>query len=107
MRGYHDVGGRSDVGPIERTEHEHAPWEKRVDALVQILVNSGFMTLDEHRRAQETLGDQAYQSLSYYERWMAATTNVLLAKGVLDTEAITRKLEEVEQRQAAGDDRAL
>src|SRR5262245_53684814 len=31
MRGYHDVGGLV-LGPIDRSEHDYALWEKRVDA---------------------------------------------------------------------------
>ena len=36
MRGYHDLGGRP-AGPIDRTERALEPWEKRVDAIHQLL----------------------------------------------------------------------
>src|SRR5207302_958759 len=36
MRGFHDIGGQP-AGPVDRTEHEPALWEKRVHAL-QILL---------------------------------------------------------------------
>ena len=35
MRQYHDMRGLP-AGPVERQEHDHAPWEKRVDALMML-----------------------------------------------------------------------
>lgn len=36
MRRHHDMGGL-DAGPVERAEHDYAPWEKRVDAILRLL----------------------------------------------------------------------
>ncbi len=99
MRGYHDLGGQS-AGPVTRVEHDYALWEKRVDALLPTLVNKGIMTLDEHRRMHESLGDVAYETLTYYERWMAATTNVLIVKGHLTIAELAKKMIEVEGRRS-------
>ena len=35
-RRHHDPGGL-EAGPIDREEHDKAPWEKRVDALMVLL----------------------------------------------------------------------
>ena len=99
MRAHHDLGGRP-AGPIDRTERELEPWEKRVDALVQLLSapERRLIRVDELRRAIEGLGAEAYDRLTYYERWIAAVTNLLLEKGVLTTEELGRKLDEVRAR---------
>jgi len=64
--------GGQPAGQVERTEHDYALWEKRVDALLVLLSHkdSHHMTVDELRRNIEGLGSQAYDTLSYYERWM-------------------------------------
>ena len=40
-------------------------------------------TVDEMRRGIEELGAKAYDEMSYYERWAASTTNVLIEKGII------------------------
>lgn len=97
MRGYHDLGGR-DAGPIDRSEHVYAFWEKRTHALLVLLNERGLMTVDELRRGIETLGEAEYDRLGYYERWITAIANTLLARGVLTTDELGRKLAEVEAR---------
>lgn len=100
MRAYHDLGGRP-AGPVERTEHEYAAWEKRVHALLLLLADSkrNVVGVDELRRGIESLGAEEYNRLTYYERWIAAITNILLQKGVLTPEELGRKLREVESRE--------
>jgi hypothetical protein len=97
MRAPHDLGGL-DAGAIVRDEHDHAPWEKRVDAIVVLLAGRGLIRVDELRRAIESLGAEAYDKLSYYERWISAVTTLLTEKGVLTVDEIGRKLAEVEAR---------
>ena len=71
MRRHHDMGG-APAGPIDRHEHELAPWEKQVDAILRLLLAKRMLTLDELRRGVEELGPGAYDELSYFERWIAA-----------------------------------
>jgi hypothetical protein len=97
MRGPHDIGGLP-AGPVAPTEHALAPWEKRVHALMNLLSCHKTINLHEMRREIETLGAHEYDQLSYYERWITAITRLLLEKGVLTTEELTRKLAEVEAR---------
>jgi hypothetical protein len=92
MRRHHDMGGEP-AGPVGIEEHELEPWEKRVDAIVRLLLAKRLMTLDEMRRGIEDLGPGAYDSMSYFERWIAATTNVLLAKGVLGVRELGEAIE--------------
>ena len=101
-RGVHDMGGLS-AGPVDRAEHDYALWEKRVDALMMLLGGQkrGIIKVDELRRGIEQLGPGAYDDMSYYERWIASITNTLLAKGVLTSDELGRKMAEVTARDAA------
>ncbi len=99
MRRHHDMGGEPG-GRIERREHEIEPWEKKVDAIVRLLLEKRLMTLDEMRRAIEDLGPDAYDRMSYFERWIAATTNVLLGKGVLQVHELGAAIEAAGWRDA-------
>jgi hypothetical protein len=101
---HHDMGGQP-AGPLERTEHDYALWEKRVDALLVLLAgkDSRRMTVDELRRNIEGLGPEAYEKLSYYERWMHSITQTLIQRGVISVDELGRKMAEVEQRAARGE----
>jgi hypothetical protein len=93
------MGGEA-AGPVERADHDHAPWEKRVDALLRLLADRKrrIMTVDELRRGIEELGPGAYDELSYYQRWIASIGNNLLEKGMVTVDELGRKLAEVEAR---------
>jgi hypothetical protein len=82
MRRHHDMGGLP-AGPVVPHEHELEPWEKRVDAILRVLLAKGVLTLDELRRGVEELGPGAYDELSYFERWIASIANLLVEKGVV------------------------
>ena len=97
MRRHHDMGGQP-AGPVVAEEHDYAPWEKRVDAIVRLLTARRVITTDELRRGIEGLGPGAYDELSYYQRWIASVGNNLLEKGVLGVDELGRKLAEVEAR---------
>ena len=99
MRRHHDMGGEP-AGPVERHEHDHAPWEKRVDAILRLLLAKKIITLDELRRGVEELGPSAYDELSYFERWIAAITNILLEKGVLRVQELGEAIASAQRRHA-------
>ena len=106
MQRHHDMGGLP-AGPIEQSEHDYAPWEKRVDAILRLLSDPRrkIMTVDELRRNIEELGPGAYDEMSYYQRWMASIGNCLIEKGVIGVDELGRKMAEVEARwQAAKQD---
>jgi nitrile hydratase subunit beta len=98
-RGYHDLGGLPG-GPIDRTEHDAALWEKRVHAMLNLLAEQRVITVDELRHGIETLGEAEYARLSYYERWIESIARALVQRGILTTEDLARKLAEVEAREA-------
>lgn len=91
----HDVGGLN-FGPIDRNDHDLAHWEKRVDAMLILLVSpkKGAFKIDAMRRVIEDYGEQQYDATTYYEKWARAIRNLLLEQAVI-TEA------ELEQALAA------
>ena len=93
----HDRGGWPTDEPIDRSEHVHADWELRVDALHQVLGRKGLRSTDEMRRAIESLPTEEYESIGYYERWTAALEILLVEKGILTTEEIDRKMAQQDQ----------
>ena len=98
IRGHHDMGGLP-AGPVEKTEHDHAFWEKRVDALNVLLAAKGHLRVDEMRKNIEALPPDAYDRMTYYERWISAIANTLLQRGVLTADELGRKMEEVARRE--------
>jgi len=99
MRRHHDMGGLP-AGALDRDDHDHAPWEKRVDALLRLLADGKrrIMTVDELRRGIEQLGPGAYDEMSYYQRWMASIADNLLQKGVITVDELGRRMADVEAR---------
>src|SRR5882724_6818817 len=93
-RGPHDVGGR-DAGPVDRREHPLLPWEKRCQALCDVLAARQIVLVEEKRKGVEELGEELYGKLCYYERWIVAMARILLAKGILTPDEIGKKLAEL------------
>jgi Nitrile hydratase beta subunit len=102
MRGHHDMGGLP-AGPVDRGEHDYALWEKRVDALMVLLGSPErrLIRVDELRRNIEALPPDAYDKMSYYERWVTSIANTLLQRGVVTTDELGRKMAEVAERDRA------
>ena len=99
MRRHHDMGGL-DAGPVDQAQHDHAPWEKRVDAILRLVGDDKrkLMSVDELRRGIEDLGPGAYDELNYYERWISSITNILIEKGVISIDELGRRMEDVKAR---------
>lgn len=98
MARVHDRGGWPGAGPIDQTEHELEDWEYLADGIASALSEKGLRRTDEMRRAIESLDPEAYESMGYYERWVAATEALLIEKGILSREEIDRKVAELDQR---------
>lgn len=96
-RRWHDMGGK-DAGAIDPATHDFAIWEKRVDALQVIASTKGFFTVDGLRRALEDMGEDAFERMSYYERWIAAVNQNLIESGVYTLEELGTKMAAVAQR---------
>jgi hypothetical protein len=90
--------GGLDAGPVERQEHDYAPWEKKVDAIFRLLTAKGLLAVDELRRCIEELGPGAYDEMSYYERWIASTTNNLLEKRIIGVEELGEAIARAQAR---------
>ena len=93
--------GGQPAGPVERGEHQPEPWEKRVDAMLVLLGSPErrLMRTDELRRNIEALAPDAYDSMSYYERWIASIATTMLQRGVFTADELGRKLAEIEARE--------
>jgi len=93
------MGGLA-AGAIDRHEHDSALWEKRVDALMVLLSSPEhrLIRVDELRRAIESLGADAYEAMSYYERWVSAITNLMLEKGVISRDELEARVADLKAR---------
>ncbi|MBV0912907.1 ScnB-like protein [Anianabacter salinae] len=90
--------GGQDAGPVPQAGHDFALWEKRVDALMILGSQAGHFTVDGLRRALEDMGEDAFETMTYYERWIAAINQNLIEAGVYSIEELGRKMEEVQAR---------
>jgi hypothetical protein len=94
--------GGQPAGKVERKEHDYADWERRIDAMAVLLwgIAGGKkrMSVDEHRKNIEALPPEAYDKLSYYEKWIASLAQTLIQRGIITTEELGRRMEQVEKR---------
>ena len=93
-RAHHDLGGVSRYlcAPVDTEPHALSDFDRRVDALRQLLSAKGLMSVDELRRGIEAIPEAEYHALSYYQRWMRSITATLLRRGVLDEPALRAAL---------------
>jgi hypothetical protein len=97
MRGPHDIAGLS-AGPVDTAPHELTFWEKQIDGVRAVVGAKGIYRTDENRRYVESLGEDAYDKLTYYERWTAALMRALIDKGVLTQDEIDARVKLVRMR---------
>jgi hypothetical protein len=95
-KGPHDIGGEA-AGPIDTTDHGMLFWERQANALRSTLSRSGLITVDELRRAAESLGDE-YKKLAYFEVTTSALRTVLLEKGYFTERELEAKMAEIRRR---------
>lgn len=86
------------AGPVPTDQHDFALWEKRVDALMILCSARGLFTVDGLRRALEDLGPEAFESMSYYERWIAAVNQNLLEAGAYSSAELGQKMTAIAAR---------
>jgi nitrile hydratase len=102
-RSHHDMGGQP-AGKVKQNEHDYAEWERRIDAMNVLLWGQKggrrLMTVDEHRKNIEALTPGDYDSLSYYEKWVASTAQTMVEKGYVRAEELGeyRPLQMMESR---------
>lgn len=92
-RAVHDVGGLA-FGPIDRDEHDLALWERRVDAMLILLVGNkkNAFKVDAMRRVIEAYGEQQYDAITYYEKWVRAIRNLILEQEIITSQELAAKL---------------
>ena len=92
--------GGDPAGNINHDQHDFALWEKRVDALMVLASSAGLMNTDSLRRALEDMGVEAYETMSYYERWIASVSQNMVEAGAFSTEDLADKMAKVKARGA-------
>ncbi len=107
MRAPHDIGGLPG-GPVDTEPHAATFWEKQIDAINVLLSDEKrrILSRDERRLAIESLGEEVYQTLGYYERWTAAVTRLLLQKGLLSQDEIDAEIAEIRARMGGEEEKA-
>ena len=100
-RRWHDMGGQIEAlkdAEIDTASHDYALWEKRVDALMVLASSKGYFTVDGLRRVLEDMPVEAFETQSYYERWIQSVTQNLMEAGVFTPAELGRKMEQVAAR---------
>jgi hypothetical protein len=90
------MGGWPTDEPLNTAEHALADWEVLADGVATALGRTGIRSTDESRRAMEDMPADEYLALSYYERWVKATEELLVEKGILTRQEIDRKMADLE-----------
>ena len=91
MNGVHDMGGMQCFGPVLPETNEpvfHAEWEARALAITLAMAGWGKWNIDSSRHARETLPPADYLRFSYYERWIAALTRMMVEHGLVTSEEL-------------------
>ena len=81
------------------------PWHKRVLGLTIASGAMGKWSIDTSRFWRETLPKSDYESFTYYEKWLAALTNLFVVNGLVSRDEIARGSYEGPQQPL--DERAL
>lgn len=90
--------GGQDAGPICDDQHDFSLWEKRVDALMILCSGKGYFTVDGLRRVLEDMGEDAFETMSYYERWIVSINQNLIESGAYSIEELGAKMAQVQAR---------
>ncbi|MGB7243749.1 MAG: nitrile hydratase subunit beta [Sulfitobacter sp.] len=86
MSRVHDMGGRFGDGPVVPEPEDvrfHADWHARALALTLAAGSLGKWNIDISRHARESLAPKDYARFSYYEKWIAGLTDMLVDTGVV------------------------
>ena len=94
---WHDMGG-DPAGSIDHNQHDFALWEKRVDALMVLSSAAGLMNTDSLRRVLEDMGTEAYETMTYYERWIFSVSQNMIEFGTFNTTELAQKMAKVKSR---------
>jgi len=90
--------GGDAAGPIPTEQHDFALWEKRVDALMVLCSGKGLFTVDGLRRVLEDMAPETFDTMTYYERWIASVNQNLIEAGAFTTAELAAKMQAVQDR---------
>ena len=90
--------GGDAAGPVPSEQHDFSLWEKRVDALMVTASAKGHFTVDGLRRVLEDMGPEAFETMTYYERWIMSVNQNLIEAGVYTTAELATRMTEVAAR---------
>ena len=90
--------GGDPAGDINHDQHDFALWEKRVDALMVLASSAGLMNTDSLRRVLEDMGEEAYETMSYYERWITSVSQNMVEAGAFSTAELADKMAQIKAR---------
>lgn len=91
MNGVHDMGGMHGMGSIQPEPDEpvfHQRWEARAFGLVRAMGAFGRWNIDASRHQRELLPAAEQLRMSYYERWLAGLTKLLLQHGFISAQEL-------------------
>ncbi|MEM9549789.1 MAG: nitrile hydratase subunit beta [Pseudomonadota bacterium] len=87
MSRVHDMGGRFGDGPVVPDAKDDpvfsTEWHARALAVTLACGALGQWNIDRSRHARECLSPKDYARFSYYEKWLAGLTDLLVASEVL------------------------
>lgn len=96
-RRWHDMGGQHTDAPLPE-DHDYALWEKRVDALMVLCSSKGYFTVDGLRRAVEDMGEQAFETMTYYERWVSAVNQNMIEADAYSLAELGERMDLIKSR---------
>lgn len=79
------------MGPVVPEPDEpvfHHPWEARAYALTRAMAAFGRWNIDASRHQRELIPAAEYLRMSYYEKWIAGLTELLLRHGFVSPEEL-------------------
>ncbi len=87
---------------MDRDEHELAYWERRIEAMISLCFAKGVLKdVAQLRDGIENLPPEAYEELSYYERWAASMALLLQDAGVVTEAELQSAIARLRQAQGA------
>lgn len=99
QRGYHDIGGDPrHAAPVSSVSAQPPGWAHLTDALRNALGDR--YRLHEQRRKIEELGEDVYDSVTYYEIRVIALLEMSIERGFLTREEVDARMAEMTKRSA-------
>jgi nitrile hydratase len=88
MNNVHDMGGMQGYGPMvidDPSEVFHESWEREAFALIVAVNTAGQWNIDQSRATRERLPPLRYLSNTYYQTWLDAFEQQLVATGMISS----------------------